>query len=125
MNQVILMGRMAREPELKHTKNGTPVLAFAIAVDRPAKEGVDFIDCVAWRERAEFISKYFEKGQMIAIVGRLQVREYTDKDGIKRKEKEVIVEKNYFTAGKAKTSNTPVKAEDFEELDESAGDLPF
>ena len=122
MNQVILMGRMARDPELKHTNSGTAVCSFTVAVNRKKKDDpADFIDCVAWQNMAEFISKYFGKGQMIAVVGRLQIRGYTDKNGINRREKEVIADNVYFCGDKKK----PTAAEKFEELEETFDELPF
>jgi len=103
MNQVILMGRLTRDPELRHTQQGTPVASFTIAVDRAftPKDGgekqTDFIDIVTWRQTAEFVTKYFVKGQLAAVAGRLQIRDWTDKDGNKRRNAEVVAENVYFT----------------------------
>jgi single-strand DNA-binding protein len=150
MNHIDLMGRLTRDPELRHTQGGTPVASFTLAVDRryAPKDGgdrpVDFIDCVAWRQTGEFISKYFSKGQMLAVSGSLQIREWTDREGNKRRSAEVVCDNAYFTesrksresAGYAsgETSRTdynnsgasaPVPASEFAELDEDDGDLPF
>ena len=149
MNQVVLMGRLTRDPELRHTQSGTAVASFTLAVDRgyASRDGgdrqTDFIDCVAWRNTAEFVSKYFVKGQMAAVTGRLQIRDWTDRDGNKRRSAEVVVDNVYFTESKKSREaagynapgqknddfgsgyTTPVTGSDFEELDESDGDLPF
>lgn len=106
LNKVILMGRLTRDPELRRTGSGLSVANFSIAVDRDysGKDGadkeVDFIDCVAWRATADFLSKYFTKGRMIAVAGRLQVSSYTDKDGAKRRKSDVVVENAYFADSK-------------------------
>lgn len=128
------MGRLTRNPERRTTQTGTPVTSFTLAVDRPyAKDGdvqTDFIDCVAWRNTAEFVAKYFVKGQMAAVTGRLQLRDWTDKDGHKRKSAEVIADNVYFTDSKkdrAEGCNTfqpPVSGQDFAELEDD-GDLPL
>ena len=149
MNQIIIMGRMTRDPELRHTPNGVSVASFTLAVDRgfTPKDGgdrqTDFIDVVAWRNSAEFVSKYFTKGQMAAVVGRLQIRDWTDKEGNKRRSAEVIAESIHFTESKKTREaaygpteqkedfgvgyTTPVASSDFEELDieDDDGDLPF
>ncbi len=102
LNRVILMGRITQDLELKQIPNGTSVLSFSVAVDRNyAKQGeerqTDFINCVAWRQQAEFISKYFAKGRMIAIEGNLRTRTYDDKNGVKRHVTEVFVDSVSFT----------------------------
>ena len=147
MNQIAIMGRLTRDPELRHTQSGTAVASFTLAVDRryAPKDGgerqTDFIDVVAWQNLGEFVSKYFTKGQMAAVTGRLQIREWTDKDEKKRKNAEVVADNVYFTeskksreAGSARTEvkdeynagySTPVEASDFAELDMDDGDLPF
>lgn len=108
MNNVCLMGRLTAAPELRQTPNGTPVASFSIAVNRPFKnpdgsQQTDFINCVAWRQTAEFICRYFGKGQMIGLNGSIQTRTYTDKEtGKNRAAVEVIVNAAYF-AGSAKT----------------------
>ena len=106
MNQVVLMGRLTRDPELRHTGTGTAVASFTLAVDRgyasrdSGERQTDFIDIVAWRNTAEFVSKYFVKGQMAAVTGRLQIRDWTDKDGNKRRSAEVVADNIYFTESK-------------------------
>ena len=102
LNRVILMGRIAQDLELKQTQSGVSVLSFSVAVDRGyARQGeekqTDFIDCVAWRQRAEFINSYFSKGRMIAIEGNLQKRTYEDRNGVKHYVTEVIVDNASFT----------------------------
>ena len=101
LNKVIIMGRLTANPELRSTPSGTSVLQFTVAVDRNYKQGeekqADFINCVAFKQTAEFISKHFGKGRMIAIEGRLQSRTYDDKNGIKHYITEVIVENVSFT----------------------------
>ena len=101
LNKVILMGNLTAQPELKQTQSGTSVCSFSIAVNRRfEKDKVDFINCVAWKQQAEFITRYFGKGQSIALVGNLQVRTWTDKNGGKRYETEVIVEEVTFAGSK-------------------------
>ncbi|MDR1822044.1 MAG: single-stranded DNA-binding protein [Oscillospiraceae bacterium] len=102
MNIITLMGRMTRDPELRTTQSGTSVTSFTLAVDRQyaPKEGerqTDFIDIVAWGKTAEFVSRWFVKGQMTAVTGRLQIRDWTDKDGNKRRSAEVVAENVFFT----------------------------
>lgn len=106
LNRVILMGRITHDLELRTTQSGLSVLSFVIAVDRSfVKQGEerqsDFIDCVAWRQQAEFINRYFSKGRMIAVEGTLQTRSYDDKNGIRRKAVEVVVDNVSFTGEKA------------------------
>ena len=102
LNHITLMGRLTRDPELRRTGNGVAVASFSIAVDRDysGRDGgerkTDFIDCVAWRQTGEFISKYFTKGRMIVLDGRLEMRDWTDKEGNKRRTAEVIVANAYF-----------------------------
>ena len=102
LNKIELQGRIVRTPEMRRTGNGIAVTSFTVACDRDfsGKNGgekeVDFIDCVAWRQTGEFISKYFDKGRMIVLVGRLQIRNWNDKDGNKRKSAEVVVDNAYF-----------------------------
>lgn len=121
LNRVILMGRITQDLELKNTQSGISVLSFTVAVDRGyARQGeerqTDFINCVAWRQRAEFINNYFAKGRMIAIEGNLQTRTYDDKNGVKHYVTEVVVDNVSFTGepkqqGGASNSafNTPVQ----------------
>ena len=102
LNHIVLMGRLTRDPELRRTGSGIAVASFSVAVDRDfgSKDGgekkTDFIDCVAWRQTGEFISKYFTKGRMIVVEGRLEMRDWTDKEGNKRRSAEVIVANAYF-----------------------------
>ena len=102
LNRIIIMGRLARDPELRHTQTGTAVASFRLAVDRDFKDkatgekGTDWIDVVAWRQTAEFVSRYFTKGRMAVVEGRLQIRDWTDKDGGKRTTAEVVAENVYF-----------------------------
>ena len=110
MNKVVLMGRLTRDPELRQSQQGTPVLSFSIAVDRhfakDAQQQADFITCVAWRNTAEFICKYFQKGSMIAISGRLQSRTWDDRDGKRQYSTEVVVEDAYFTGSRSQSGTT-------------------
>ena len=101
LNRIILMGRLTRDPELRRTGSGTAVTSFSLAVDRDFKsqsgeKETDFIDIVAWRNTAEFVSKYFTKGRMAVVEGRLQIRDWTDKDGGKRRSAEVVADNVYF-----------------------------
>ena len=105
LNKVILMGRFTRDPELKSTPQGVSTCSFSLAVDRDyVKQGeerkADFINCVAWRQTAEFISKYFKKGSMVALEGSIQTRSWDDQDGKKRYATEVIVSQVYFAESK-------------------------
>ena len=111
LNHITLMGRLVRDPELRRTGSGVAVASFRIAVDRDfaPKDGgerkADFIDCVAWRQTGEFISKYFTKGRMIVVDGRLEMRDWTDKDGNKRTSAEVVVDNAYFGDSKRDSDN--------------------
>ena len=111
LNHITLMGRLVRDPELRRTGSGVAVASFRIAVDRDfaPKDGgerkADFIDCVAWRQTGEFISKYFTKGRMIVVDGRLEMRDWTDKDGNKRTSAEVVVDNAYFGDSKRDGDN--------------------
>lgn len=102
LNHIVIMGRLTRDPELRRTQNGTPVASFSLAVDRDFKDkqsgerATDFIDVVAWRSTGEFVSKYFTKGRMAVVDGRLQIRDWTDKDGNKRRSAEVVADSVYF-----------------------------
>ena len=127
LNSVTLMGRLTRDPELKHTQSGTAVVSFTLAVDRDFKSAdgtkeTDFIDCVAWRNTAEFISKYFSKGKMAVVSGRLQIREWTDKDGKNRRSAEVVVDSIYF--GESKTQTAEQQTPEFAEIEDEE-ELPF
>jgi single-strand DNA-binding protein len=102
LNHITIMGRLTRDPELRRTGSGTAVANFTVAVDRDfgGREGgekeTDFIDCVAWRQTGEFVSKYFTKGRMIVVSGRLQIRSWNDKDGNKRRTAEIVADNCYF-----------------------------
>ena len=142
LNKIILMGRLARNPELKRTQSGTAVTSFSLAVDRDfkgqdGKKETDWIDCVAWKGTAETVCKFFSKGRMMIVVGRLQIRGCTDKDGNKRRSAEVQVETVYFGDskhdGSGQSQNTgttyapapPGGNNDFAEIGEEDGELPF
>ena len=102
LNHITIMGRLTRDPELRRTGSGVAVASFTVAVDRDfggrdgGEKETDFIDCVAWRQTGEFVSKYFTKGRMIVVSGRLQIRSWTDKDGNKRRTAEVVADNVYF-----------------------------
>jgi single-strand DNA-binding protein len=113
LNHITIMGRMTRDPELRRTGSGIAVTNFALAVDRDynpkdgAEKEVDFIDCIAWRGGAEFVSKYFSKGQMAVVSGKLRIRNWTDKDGNKRRSAEVEADSVYFGDSKKSSESTP------------------
>ena len=147
LNRIILMGRLTRDPELRHTQTGTAVASFSLAVDRDfhnrdsGEKGVDFIDVVAWRNTAEFVSKYFTKGRMAVVEGRLQIRDWTDREGGKRRSAEVVADNIYFgdskrdgetggasfsrPAAPADYGMPPVGGDQFAELADDDGELPF
>ena len=143
LNQIALMGRFVRDPELRHTQSGTPVASFRLAVDRDFKaesgeREADFIDCVAWRSTADFVGKYFGKGKLAVVTGRLQMRNWTDKDGQKRVSAEVVADNVYFGWEKPSVGGNPSTAcggpppldrggmtGDFAVLDGDDGELPF
>ena len=123
LNNINIMGRLVRNPELRHTQKDTAVASFRIAVDRDfGEKQTDFFDVVAWRKTGEFVSKYFKQGQMIAIVGRLQTRDWEDKDGNKRRSVEIVAENCYFAGGK-KEENSGSKMEELP--DDMGGEMPF
>jgi len=154
LNKIVIMGRLTRDPELRRTQSGTAVTSFSLAVDRDFKsqsgeKETDFIDVVAWRGTAEFVSKYFSKGRMAVVEGRLQIRDWTDREGGKRRSAEVVAENVYFgdskrdsggeyggasygapsaygapAAGKAPASSFG-GGSDFAEIGEEDGELPF
>ena len=111
LNHIVIMGRLTRDPELRYTQTNTPVTSFSVAVDRdfaPRDGGerqTDFIDCVAWRQTAEFVSKYFQKGSMAVVSGRLQMRDWTDRDGNKRRSAEIVADNVYFGESKRSRDN--------------------
>ena len=151
LNKIFIMGRLTRDPELRRTQTGTPVASFSLAVDRDFKDRntgertTDFIDCVAWRQTGEFVSRYFTKGRMAIVEGRLQIRDWTDKEGNKRRSAEVVADQVYF--GDSKRDGAPAGgsfsappaygaptggytapvggSSEFAEIDEEDGDLPF
>ena len=148
LNHIVLMGRLTRDPELRRTGSGIAVASFRLAVDRDfgPKDGsdreTDFIDIVAWRSTAEFVSRYFTKGRMAVVEGRLQIRDWTDKDGGKRRSAEVVADNVYFgdskrdsvgDYGAAPAYGMPARApmapmggqSDFAEIGEEDGELPF
>ena len=145
LNHITIMGRLTRDPELRRTGSGVAVASFTVAVDRDfsGKDGgekeTDFIDCVAWRSAGEFVSKYFSKGRMIVVSGRLQIRSWTDKDGNKRRTAEVVADNCYFGDSKKEQTTggnsygnyggyaTPagVPASDYTMLDDDDAQLPF
>ena len=150
LNHITIMGRLTRDPELRYTATQTPVTSFTLAVDRDYanretnERQTDFIDCVAWRS-AEFVSKYFQKGSLAVVSGRLQIRDWTDKEGNKRRSAEVNVDNIYFGESKRRDSDSaqntfapPYTGNDyssqtpnssiaggFEELSDDDGELPF
>jgi len=139
------MGRLTRDPELRRTQTGTPVASFTLAVDRDFKDKstgertTDFIDVVAWRQTGEFVSRFFTKGRMAVVEGRLQIREWTDKEGNKRRSAEVVADNVYFgdsrregdggysaPAYSAPTGySAPAEGNQFAELSDDDGELPF
>lgn len=147
INMVALMGRLTYEPELRSTPNGLSVIRFQVACDRNYQKDsqnrqADFIDCVAWRQTAEFISRNFHKGSMIAVEGTLQTSNYTDKDGNKRKQIEVLANNVSFCGGKSENGsqgtqgaqneqytqngmNIDYDDADFEEIVDDDDDFPF
>lgn len=139
LNHIVIMGRLTKDPELRTTQSGTPVTSFTLAVDRDFKDkdsgekSTDFIDVVAWKQTAEFVSKYFSKGRMAVADGRLQIREWKDKDGNNRRTAEIVAENVYFgdskrdgEGGNAPSYSAPAEAPaGFHEVAEDDGDLPF
>ena len=157
LNHIVIMGRLTRDPELRYTQSQTPVVSFSVAVDRDfggrdgGEKQTDFIDCVAWRSTAEFVSKYFRKGSMVVVSGRLQIRDWQDRDGNKRRSAEVVADNVYFGesrrreddnrdsygagnyagssyGGNSYDSNRGASAparSGFEELSDDDGELPF
>ena len=116
LNKIFLMGRLARDPELRRTQTGTPVASFRLAVDRDFKDrntgerATDWIDVVAWRQTAEFVSRYFTKGRMAVVEGRLQIRDWKDRDGNNRRSAEVYADNVYF--GDSKRDSAPSGSDD-------------
>ena len=148
LNHITIMGRLTRDPELRRTGSGTAVASFTVAVDRDfgGRDGgereTDFIDCVAWRQTGEFVSKYFTKGSMIVVSGRLQIRNWNDKEGNKRRSAEVVADNVYFGESKRSSEGSSFEnaysapapsyaapasapASDFAMLDDDDAQLPF
>lgn len=152
LNHIVIMGRLTRDPELRYTQSQTPVASFTVAVDRDfgSRDGgekqTDFIDCVAWRQTAEFVSKYFQKGSMAVVSGRLQIRDWTDREGNKRRSAEINVDNVYFGESRRRDGDAPRSDSrssyssyddnrsgmgaspapgGFSELDDDDGELPF
>lgn len=144
LNHIVIMGRLARDPELRHTQSGTPVASFTLAVDRDFKDkntgerAVDWIPVVAWRSTGEFAARYLSKGRMAVVEGRLQIRDWTDKEGNKRRSAEVVADNVYFGDSKrdgdggnassgyqAPDYGVPSGQDQFQELADDGADLPF
>lgn len=140
LNTITLMGRLTKDPELKYTPGNTAVTSFTLAVDRDFADKqtgarqTDFIDCVAWRSTGEFVAKHFTKGQILAVSGRLQLRDWTDKDGNKRRSAEVLVSSAYFAGRKdgetsqreTRPAGRPIDIPgEFVDMDDDDGDLPW
>lgn len=132
LNRIVLMGRLTRDPELRRTQSGVAVASFSLAVDRDFKDRdagekeTDFIDVVAWRQTGEFVSKYFAKGRMAVVEGRLQVRDWIDKEGGKRRSAEVVADHIYFGDSRREAGReapeSPPESERFSALDD---ELPY
>ena len=135
LNRSIIMGRLTADPEIKKTGSGVSVCSFTLAVDqdykpKDAERGVDWIDCVAWRQTADFLGKYFSKGRMVVVEGRLQTRTYEDKDGNKRKATELVADNVYFGDSKRDGNNSTQSAQEpaagqSAEVTGDDDDLPF
>ena len=140
LNKVVIMGRFTKNPELRRTGSGTAVTSFSLACDRDFKsqsgdKETDFIEVVAWKNTAEFVSKYFSKGRMAVVEGRLQIRDWTDKAGNKRTTAEVVADNVYFADSKRSESNDNQKenfnalsgrmSDDFVPISEEDGEIPF
>ncbi len=132
INSIVIMGRLTYEPELRATPSGVSVVRFQVAVDRNYQKAgedrkTDFIDCTAWRQTAEFVSKYFHKGSMIAVEGSLQTDNYTDQNGEKRKSVQLVASQVSFCGSKAESgtqTTAPAPDAEFEPIDDG-DDLPF
>ena len=158
LNHIVIMGRLTRDPELRYTQSQTPVVSFSVAVDRDfggrdgGEKQTDFIDCVAWRSTAEFVSKYFRKGSMVVVSGRLQIRDWQDRDGNKRRSAEIVADNVYFGESRRRDDDSrdsyggnnysansyggnsyessrpapaPAQNNPFSELGDDDGELPF
>jgi len=150
LNHIVLMGRLTRDPELRYTQSQMPVASFSVACERDfggrdgSEKQTDFIDIVAWRQTAEFVSKYFTKGSMVVVSGRLQIRDWTDREGNKRRSAEVVADNVYFGESKRSREETSgtnrgfsdsssgyqsydsaPAASAFSDLSDTDGELPF
>lgn len=138
LNHITIMGRFTRDPELRHTQSGTAVTSFTLAVERDFKDknsgetATDWISCTAWKGTAEFVSRYFQKGRMVIVDGRLQTRSYQDRDGNKRTAVEVVSDHVYFGDSKKKESEGNAREDELPENEpqgfseaEDDGELPF
>lgn len=142
LNHITIMGRLTRDPELRRTGSGVAVASFTVAVDRDfadkqsGEKETDFIECVAWRQTGEFVSKHFTKGRMIVVSGRLQIRKWTDKDGNKRSTAEIVADNCYFGDSKSNDNsgqseytgfvkNEHIPVSNFAELPDDDAQLPF
>ena len=151
LNHIVIMGRLTRDPELRRTGSGIAVASFSVACERDfggrdgGEKETDFIDCVAWRQTGEFVSRYFSKGSMIVVSGRLQIRNWTDKEGNKRRSAEIVADNIYFGESKRSSENNnsayngnnysapaaggytapATPASDFAMLDDDDAQLPF
>ena len=140
LNKVVIMGRFTKDPELRRTGSGTAVTSFSLACDRDFKsqsgdKETDFIEVVAWKNTAEFVSKYFSKGRMAVVEGRLQIRDWTDKAGNKRTTAEIVADNVYFADSKRSESNDNQRenfnalsgrlSDDFVPISEEGGEIPF
>jgi single-strand DNA-binding protein len=133
LNHVTIMGRFTRDPELRRTNSGVAVTSFTLAVDRDivnkdtGVRDTDFLDCVAWRGTGEFVEKHFHKGSMAVVSGRLQIRDWTDKDGNKRRTAEIVADNVYFgEAKKSEQTGVPLTPQqDFAMIEDDDAQLPF
>ena len=157
LNHIVIMGRLTRDPEIRYTQSQTPVVSFTAAVDRDfggrdgGEKQTDFIDCVAWRSTAEFVNKYFRKGSMVVVSGRLQIRDWQDRDGNKRRSAEIVADNVYFGESRRRDddnrdsfggntyspnsyggnsdnnrgASAPAQNNPFSELGDDDGELPF
>lgn len=137
LNHITAAGRLTKDPELRRTQNGVAVASFTIACDRDIKDAsgnkqTDFIDCVAWRNTAEFVDKYFTRGRMVIVSGRFQMREWTDKNGNNRRNAEILAENVYFADSKRTVENTEknetkeaAQTVDFDQVEIDDDELPF
>lgn len=125
MNYIAVMGRITKDIELRRTNNGTSVASFTVAVDRDFDKGkTDFIECVAWKDKAEFAAKYFSKGSKCVVTGQLQMRDWEDKNGNKRRNAEIVVSSMYFADSKKETGYSALVEPEIAEIEDDE-DWPF